>query len=185
MSRAPGGVADGVYDLGSTDCDSGSRTVLGAGRSHKPTLRWKVAAVDPSGAVPASAPTSGPRILNLAWGEPSSETAMPAVLDAHGDTIYGNQVQSETITRWRAVTASDIGRRVSVQDYACGGVLRFIGPHHERGATRCGVELDEPLGKNDGTVGVSGACSGSSGCSGCSGCLGCFETLGLVQSQDF
>lgn len=33
------------------------------------------------------------------------------------------------------------------------GVLRFYGPHHEKGQLRCGVELNTPIGKNDGTVG--------------------------------
>lgn len=150
---APRGEANGVCNFDSTDNDSGSRRILGTERSQKAMLRRQVAAVDRSGDVPASAPTSSPRILSLAWEEPSSETDTP-VLDPQVDTIYGNQVQSETIRR--AVTASDIGRHVTVQDYACGGVLRFIGPHHERGTTRCGVELEEPLGKNDGTVGVSG-----------------------------
>lgn len=50
-------------------------------------------------------------------------------------------------------TDSDVGKRVRVQGYACGGVLRFYGRHATKNIPRCGVELDEPVGKNDGTVG--------------------------------
>ena len=51
------------------------------------------------------------------------------------------------------VTAADVGKRVTVEGYSCSGVLRFFGMHHERNSPRCGVELDEPFGKNNGTVG--------------------------------
>ena len=37
--------------------------------------------------------------------------------------------------------------------YACGGVLRFFGDHKVKNIPRCGVELDQPVGKNNGTVG--------------------------------
>ena len=47
-----------------------------------------------------------------------------------------------------------LGARVSVEGYECQGTVRFIGPHHDptKGA-RVLVELDLPVGKNDGTVG--------------------------------
>eukprot|EP00729_Bicosta_minor_P006060 gene6060-18469_t len=50
------------------------------------------------------------------------------------------------------VSAEDIGCRVTVAEYSCEGTLRFVGLHAESGKPRCGVELDEPLGKNNGTV---------------------------------
>ena len=46
-----------------------------------------------------------------------------------------------------------MGKRVRVQGYACGGVLRFYGRHATKNIPRCGGELGEPVGKNDGTVG--------------------------------
>ena len=51
------------------------------------------------------------------------------------------------------VERDDIGKRVRVSGYPCGGVLRFFGKHAVRGTACCGVELDQPLGKNSGTVG--------------------------------
>jgi len=32
------------------------------------------------------------------------------------------------------------------------GTVRFFGPHHVDGKNRCGVELDEYIGLNDGTI---------------------------------
>ena len=32
------------------------------------------------------------------------------------------------------------------------GTLRFVGAHHVSNLPRCGVELDQPGGKNNGTV---------------------------------
>ena len=53
----------------------------------------------------------------------------------------------------RLLSNKDIGSRVSVVKFGP-GVLRFFGPHHRDGKHRCGVELDEPIGLNNGTVGV-------------------------------
>ena len=52
-----------------------------------------------------------------------------------------------------SLTEADVGKRVKVQGYACQGTLRFLGMHHDKGILRAGVELDEPIGKNNGTVG--------------------------------
>ena len=46
-----------------------------------------------------------------------------------------------------------MGKRVRVDGYACGGVLQFFGNHKVKNIPRCGVELDQPVGKNNGTVG--------------------------------
>lgn len=49
---------------------------------------------------------------------------------------------------------ADIGRRVSVKGYECSGILRYVGPHVSKPGLRCGVELDEAVGKNNGTINV-------------------------------
>jgi hypothetical protein len=128
--------ADAVYDLGSTDTVSIERSRTGAGMTTSPTAT---------------------RMLNalVAFEEdPEHLTGASILPEANG--IYGNE-GGETLpgAALRAATTSDIGRQVFVQGYSCGGVLRFVGPHHERGTLRCGVELDEAIGKNDGTVRVS------------------------------
>jgi len=46
-----------------------------------------------------------------------------------------------------------IGERVLVEGYTSLGTLRFYGPHKVNNGMRCGVELDEACGRNDGTVG--------------------------------
>lgn len=46
----------------------------------------------------------------------------------------------------------NMGRRVVVNGYECEGVLRFFGPHQTKPGFRCGVEMDTPVGKNNGKV---------------------------------
>ena len=45
-----------------------------------------------------------------------------------------------------------LGDRVAVKYFDCAGTVRFVGDHHSKGTPRIGVELDEPVGDNDGTV---------------------------------
>jgi len=46
----------------------------------------------------------------------------------------------------------DIGSTVRVDGYNTTGVVRFIGAHHTKGYVRVGVELEQPVGLNNGTV---------------------------------
>ena len=48
-----------------------------------------------------------------------------------------------------------VGSRVAVKGKGT-GVVRFVGRHAENGQPRIGVELDDPVGKNNGTVKVCG-----------------------------
>ena len=50
------------------------------------------------------------------------------------------------------VGPNDVGARVMVEGY-CEGVVRFFGPHQSKPGMRAGVELDKPIGLNDGVVG--------------------------------
>ena len=84
-------------------------------------------------------------------------------VDDTDDSLYGNTGTTAMASATADVTAADVGRRVSVRGYASRGTLRFFGKHHERGTMRCGVELDAPEGKNDGTVNVRGGCCGFGG----------------------
>ena len=47
---------------------------------------------------------------------------------------------------------SMVGKRVTVEGYAGVGTVRFAGKHMETGAARYGVEMDDPVGLNNGTV---------------------------------
>jgi dynactin complex subunit len=49
-------------------------------------------------------------------------------------------------------TERDIGKLVTVKGYDCLAVLQFYGAHKEKGHLRCGIELEEAVGNNDGTV---------------------------------
>lgn len=62
-------------------------------------------------------------------------------------------IQFLTYREYKArLSASDIGKKVQVQGYSCPGTLRFYGNHHKTGLLRCGVELDQPEGKNNGCI---------------------------------
>ena len=50
------------------------------------------------------------------------------------------------------LTESDVGCHVRVAGVGEDGVLRFVGPHHESGSERYGIEFQNPVGKNNGTV---------------------------------
>lgn len=50
------------------------------------------------------------------------------------------------------VDDADVGSPCDVEGYAVRGTLRFFGRHAVNGQMRCGVELDHPIGKNNGTV---------------------------------
>jgi hypothetical protein len=45
-----------------------------------------------------------------------------------------------------------VGKRVTVDGYEGLGTVRFAGKHHESGAARYGVEMDNPVGLNNGSV---------------------------------
>lgn len=84
-----------------------------------------------------------------------SGTGASPVAEAEGEELYLNRAVdgAAPVRETRALTAADVGARVCVEGYSCEGTLRFFGTHRLKGGLRCGVELDQPLGKNNGTVG--------------------------------
>ena len=56
------------------------------------------------------------------------------------------------VSHANSFSVDDVGKSVTVIDYHQQGVIRFVGPHHETGETRVGVEMDQPVPK--GTVGI-------------------------------
>ena len=79
---------------------------------------------------------------------PSSITNTPA--RAVQNPVYGGAaVEGEGYLQVGADVA--VGDRVSVEGKGA-GVVRFVGPHAENGKPRVGVELDDAVGKNNGTV---------------------------------
>ena len=52
-----------------------------------------------------------------------------------------------------SIDRASVGMRCKVKGYECGGTIRFVGPHHEKeDEVRVLIELDNAVGKNDGTV---------------------------------
>ena len=83
-----------------------------------------------------------------ALDHPSSITPARA---AQNPMYDGAAVEGEDYLHVGADVA--VGDRVSVEGKGA-GVVRFVGPHAENGKPRVGVELDDAVGKNNGTVKV-------------------------------
>ena len=80
----------------------------------------------------------------------SPVTNMP--VRAVQNPVYDDEaVEGEGCLQFGADVA--VGDRVSVEGKGA-GVVRFVGPHAENGQPRVGVELDDAVGKNNGTVKV-------------------------------
>eukprot|EP00051_Salpingoeca_urceolata_P024587 m.433669 g.433669 ORF g.433669 m.433669 type:complete len:2065 (-) comp20251_c1_seq2:318-6512(-) len=102
-----------------------------------------------SGDAPAAAPAAQ-----------VSETALNDIYDLGSNNDAGSALAApatlspttSSSTLKPLVTADDIGQRVTVEGYGCGGTLRFFGKHAIQPGLRCGVELDLPEGRNNGTV---------------------------------
>jgi len=97
----------------------------------------------------ASLPSSGGRA-----GRTGSSTHLKVDDDlyAHSspnDVAHGNGKPASTTPK--AATIFAVGDRVDVKGKGA-GTVRFAGPHHVEGTPRLGVELDDPTGKNNGTV---------------------------------
>ena len=86
--------------------------------------------------------------------------------DVHSDSDISSGIQSEsqdsaalesTVSEYDEgecnFTTSDVGKRVLVEGYDSVGTLRFVGKHHVKNVYRCGVELDDNVGKNNGKIG--------------------------------
>ena len=83
-------------------------------------------------------------------------------IDVHSDSdITGSESQDttgldSTVSDYDEggcnFSSVDVGRRVLVEGYDSVGTLRFVGKHHVKNVHRCGVEFDDNVGKNNGTV---------------------------------
>ena len=82
---------------------------------------------------------------------PVESAATPAAADA-SDPLEEEFVQNEAKRVERQVTATDVGSTVTVEGIDGKGTLEYFGPNRSSGGTRCGVHLQEPVGKNNGTV---------------------------------
>lgn len=51
-----------------------------------------------------------------------------------------------------SITESHIGQRVQAAGYSAAGTLRYVGPVGDSTTMRAGIELDQPVGKNDGSA---------------------------------
>ena len=74
------------------------------------------------------------------------EPILEDVVHTHDENLH---VPMQTIN---IITEDDIGKRCRIENYDCEGVLRFVGKHATKKGLRCGIELDKPVGNNNGTV---------------------------------
>lgn len=94
--------------------------------------------------------TAASNVVGIPVSVPIVNDDVPPIASTSKD-IQVNSTMSPSAKN--GLSADNVGDRVTVKGYEeCSGTLRFFGPHAESGATRCGVELDLPIGKNNGTV---------------------------------
>ena len=98
-------------------------------------------------------------------GEPRGEATASASAGASASEPVAAPDATERLVHTTRPAATDhtlpvgtagnvsVGDRVTVEDKG-DGVVRFVGPHAMSGKLRIGVELDQALGKNNGTVKV-------------------------------
>ena len=88
-------------------------------------------------------------VMNATTSNPLFDATTPA---ADAATSAASNVEMSAVTGFKL---SDIGKRVSVttKNLSAMGVLKFTGQHHDPDkGERIGVALDEPVGKNDGSL---------------------------------
>ncbi len=64
-----------------------------------------------------------------------------------------SEVASNIGDQASSITVNDINKRVLVEGYDSVGTLVFYGDHNSKPGKRCGVILDDPVGRNNGTIG--------------------------------
>eukprot|EP00041_Stephanoeca_diplocostata_P020986 m.480615 g.480615 ORF g.480615 m.480615 type:complete len:725 (+) comp21708_c0_seq2:110-2284(+) len=97
--------------------------------------------------------SDAPRLFGVVFNEAvgDSDGTLAGTRHFSCDANHGMFLPVSKIRRL-SPNANDVGRLVTVRGYDSIGVLRFHGAHHHKGGVRCGVELDQPIGNNDGTV---------------------------------
>ena len=83
------------------------------------------------------------RVLNLS--DSNVEVAIDQARSPQDGTV-------DVVISRSPIDAHHVGKRVLVKGFGA-GTLRYYGKHATKPGYRCGVELDEAIGKNNGTVG--------------------------------
>ena len=109
---------------------------------------------------PSSSATPGPEDDgNGHIAEGGAIFASPSA-SAHGlaqtssNSVRSHSREDHHGTYGRALTTSKfcVEDRVTARGYSCAGTVKFVGVHHIDGKDRIGIALDDPIGKNNGTV---------------------------------
>ena len=89
-------------------------------------------------------------LLVAADGNGGGDAAPLVAEEPKDDAAEPKKPQKKASKKGGKITEANVGDACSVADFDCGGTIRFVGPHHETGKERIGVQLDEPLGKSAG-----------------------------------
>ena len=77
---------------------------------------------------------------------------MPTLIETN-EIPEESEVASNIGDQASSITVNDINKRVLVEGYDSVGTLVFYGDHNSKPGKRCGVILDDPVGRNNGTIG--------------------------------
>lgn len=131
------------------------RKSMAAAQRSKTILQLASAGL-PSGSVHEA--KSDEEVTATVLSSPSLPVSPPALTDKKSSVRRRSSVLSDddevgetTDKDSRPITEADLGVQCTVRGYDTKGVIRYVGSD-QNGRTRVGVELDDPLGKNDGEV---------------------------------
>ena len=113
------------------------------------------AASDPTLREPIHTSVVGFHMSTRSSTESTLSGRRPAALTAAPDPITAalSPTRPCSSTKPKRAKKFKLGDRVTVEGYGVPGTVRFLGKHAETGGKRVGVELDDAIGKNTGTVG--------------------------------
>ena len=92
---------------------------------------------------------------NKSGGAANESTAPTPAAEAKSvepapSTSAADEPTAKTSKKKKKKAKLQVGDAVNVEEFDCTGIIRFVGPHHETGKNRIGVELAEPLAKSGG-----------------------------------
>ena len=138
--------ADGNSVYGDDTVYGGNDVANGADGDGGGEPWWKGLATTGDGSTPGPNDEGGSQLYATPGGSDAGAPAEPAAEQTY------EEMDSVPMSNIDGFSEADVGSRCTIAKLGA-GTVSFVGNHVEKGSPRVGVTLDEPTGKNNGTVG--------------------------------